>query len=138
MNDQLSDDEVEQRATEFYEHELRSSLETTDLNSFVAIEPISRTHYLGKTLSEVGRKARTAFPNRRSFAMRVGHAAAIHIGGFDDFVALPEAEDDHAWAEASVKLAAEAFELDDWDAEAQQPSHSEVWLDNFTMVISKE
>lgn len=84
MNNQLSDDEVEQRATEFYEHELRSSLEATDLNSFVAIEPISRTYYLGQTLSEAGRKARAAFPNRRSFAMRVGHAAAIHIGGFGE------------------------------------------------------
>ena len=84
MNDQLSDDEVEQRATEFYEHELRSSLEAANLNAFVAIEPISRTYYLGKTLSEAGRKARAAFPNRMSFAIRVGHSAAIHIGGFGE------------------------------------------------------
>ena len=82
MPDKLSDDEIEQQATEFYEQDLRVSLETTHPDAFVAIEPVSRTFYLGATLSEAGRKARAAFPNRTSFAMRVGHTAAIHIGGF--------------------------------------------------------
>lgn len=82
MNAQLSDDEIEQQATDYYERELRASLEIASPNAFVAIEPISRTYYLGKTLSESGRNARKAFPDRMSFAMRVGHAAAIHIGGF--------------------------------------------------------
>ena len=79
---QLSDDEIERQATEFYELELRPSLEATHPNVFVAIEPISRTYYLGETLSEAGRKARSAYPGRISFAVRVGHDAAIHIGGF--------------------------------------------------------
>ena len=82
MNAQLSDDEIEQQATDYYERELRASLEVAHPQAFVAIEPISRTYYLGKTLSEAGRNARKAFPDRMSFAMRVGHAAAIHIGGF--------------------------------------------------------
>lgn len=84
MNTQLSDDDIEQQATDFYEQELRASLEAAHPHAFVAIEPISRTYYLGETLSEVGRKARKAFPDRLSFAMRVGHAAAIHIGGFGE------------------------------------------------------
>ena len=84
MADQLSDDEIEQQATEFYEQELRAQLEATHPHAFVAIEPVSRTFYLGQTLSEAGRKARTAFPDRLSFAMRVGHAAAIHIGGLGE------------------------------------------------------
>ena len=79
MNAQLSDDEIEQQATDYYERELRASLEVAHPHAFVAIEPISRTYYLGKTLSEAGRNARKAFPDRMSFAMRVGHAAAIHI-----------------------------------------------------------
>ncbi len=82
MNLQLSDNEIEQQATDFYEQELRASLEVAHPNAFVAIEPVSRTFYLGTTLSEAGRKARKAFPDRMSFAVRVGHAAAIHIGGF--------------------------------------------------------
>ena len=82
MLKQLSDDEIERQATEFYEHELRAALEATHLNAFVAIEPISRTFYVGRTLSEAGRQARQAFPDRLSFAVRVGHEAAIHIGGF--------------------------------------------------------
>lgn len=82
MTDKLSDDEIEQQVTEFYEQELRVSLEAAHSHTFVAIEPVSRTYYLGETLSEAGRKARKAFPDRMSFAVRVGHAAAIHIGGF--------------------------------------------------------
>ena len=82
MDAQLSDDDIEQQATDFYEQELRATLEATHPHAFLAIEPISRTYYLGKTLSEAGRNARKAFPDRMSFAMRVGHAAAIHIGGF--------------------------------------------------------
>ncbi len=84
MNTQLSDDDIEQQATEFYEQELRASLEATHPHAFVVIEPISRTYYLGETLSEAGRRARQAFPDRLSFAMRVGHAAAIHIGGIGE------------------------------------------------------
>ena len=78
----LSDDEIERQATEFYDQELRVLLEATQPHAFVAIEPISRSYYLGKTLSEAGHKARLAFPDRLSFAIRVGHSAALHIGGF--------------------------------------------------------
>ena len=82
MLEELSDDEIEQRATEFYEHDLRATLEVTHPNAFVAIEPVSRTYYIGNTLSEAGRQARLAYPDRLSFAVRAGHEAAIHIGGF--------------------------------------------------------
>lgn len=82
MVKQLSDDEIERQASEFYEHELRAALEITQPNAFVAIEPISQTYYLGQTLREAGRQARLAYPDRLSFTLRVGHEAAIHIGGF--------------------------------------------------------
>ena len=82
MAEQLSDDEIERQATEFYECELRASLEATHAHAFVAIEPISRTFYVGQTLRDAGRQARRAYPDRMSFAVRVGHDAAIHIGGF--------------------------------------------------------
>jgi hypothetical protein len=82
MPEQLSDDEIVRRATEFYEHGLRAELEATHPDEFVAIEPVSRTYYIGKTLSEAGQQARLAYPERVTFAVRVGHEAAIHIGGF--------------------------------------------------------
>lgn len=78
----LSDDEIERQATDFYERELRSTLEATHPDAFVAIEPISQTYYVGRTLRDAGRQARQAYPDRVSFALRVGHNAAIHIGGF--------------------------------------------------------
>lgn len=82
MASTLSDDEIERQAMDYYEHELRLSLETTHPDAFVAIEPISRTYYVGRTLRDAGRLARQAYPDRVSFAVRVGHNAAIHIGGF--------------------------------------------------------
>ena len=39
-----------------------------------------------------------------------------------DFFALPETEDDDAWEEASVKMAAAAFDAEDWNAEDQKPN----------------
>ena len=84
MLKELSDDEIEKRATEFYESDLRANLEASHPNAFVAIEPVSRTYYIGNTLSEAGRQARLAHPDRVSFAVRVGHDAAIHIGGLGE------------------------------------------------------
>ena len=83
MADQITDDEIVRQAKDFYEHELRAKLEVTQPDAFVAIEPISRTYYVGRTLSEAGIQARTAFPGRISFGVRVGHKAAIHIGGIE-------------------------------------------------------
>ena len=83
MTAQLTDDEIVRQAKEFYESELRVQLEATQPDAFVAIEPVSRTYYIGRTLSEAGTKARRAFPGRISFGVRVGHKAAIHIGGFE-------------------------------------------------------
>ena len=43
------------------------------------------------------------------------------LSDYLDFFALPETEDDDAWAEASVKMAAAAFDAEDWNAEDQKP-----------------
>ncbi len=69
-----------QAATEFYDSELRATLEATHPNEFVAIEPQSRTYFFGKTLSEAIQAARHAQPDKYPFVMRVGHRAAIEIG----------------------------------------------------------
>ncbi len=73
--------EIADRATEFYERVLKTDLEARHLNEFVAIEPVSECWYLGKSLRDVRRLARAAFPNRTAFAIRIGHEAAIQMGG---------------------------------------------------------
>ena len=83
MPETLDTQEIVRQATEFYESELRSSLEAEHMDEFVAIEPISRTYYLGHRMSDATRQARAAFPNRRSYLMRVGHESAIQIGWFE-------------------------------------------------------
>ncbi len=68
------------RTERFYQERLRTDLERTHLNSFVAIEPESGDFFLGRTLSEASAAASIAHPNRRCCVLRVGHSVALHIG----------------------------------------------------------
>jgi hypothetical protein len=76
----LNLDELVTRAENFYVEKLRPELEANHQNEFVAVEPISGDHFLGKTLSEALGAAHDAHPDRLSHAMRVGHPAALHFG----------------------------------------------------------
>lgn len=73
---------VAQAAKQVYEEDLRSRLEREHRDDFVAIEPTSRSYFVGKTFLEVALAAKEAYPERKSFVIRVGHEAAFHIGGF--------------------------------------------------------
>jgi hypothetical protein len=72
--------DVARRATEIYDMRLRGILEADHRNAYVAVEPDSGDYFLGDTLSEAIQAARTAHPNRISFALRVGHPSAVHLG----------------------------------------------------------
>ena len=72
--------EVAKRAQVVYEQELRTKLEATNLDDFVAIEPESGDYFLGKTLSEAIQAARAAYPDRLPFALRVGHRSTVEMG----------------------------------------------------------
>lgn len=73
---------VAETAKRVYEEDLRSRLEIQHKDDFVAIEPSSRRFFLGKTFLEVALAAKQAFPDRKSFVIRIGHEAAFHIGAF--------------------------------------------------------
>ncbi len=83
MTDRLETSEVVRQATAFYDGELRANLEATHRDEFIAIEPVSRTYYLGKTMAEATHQARAQFPQRRSYLMRIGHESALQIGWFE-------------------------------------------------------
>lgn len=72
--------DVARRATEIYESQLRVKLEACHRHAFVAVEPESGDYFLGDTLSEAIQAARKAYPDRISFALRVGHPSAVNIG----------------------------------------------------------
>lgn len=73
---------IAEAAKQVYEEDLHSRLEREHKNDFVAIAPSSRRYFLGKTFFEVALAAKEAYPERKSFVIRVGHEAAFHIGGF--------------------------------------------------------
>lgn len=67
-------------AKRIYESELRYTLEAGHRDEYVAIEPESKTHFLGKTFLQAAMAAKSAFPDRKSFVVRIGHEAAFHLG----------------------------------------------------------
>ena len=72
--------DVARRAKQLYEEKLRTKLEATNMNDFVAIEPGSGDCFFGKTMSQAIQASRAAHPDRLAFAMRVGHSTAVNIG----------------------------------------------------------
>jgi hypothetical protein len=73
---------VAESAKKVYEEDLRSRFEQDHRDEYVAIEPSSRRFFLGKTFLEVALAAKNAFPDKKSFVIRIGHEAAFHIGAF--------------------------------------------------------
>ncbi len=69
------------RARRIYADRLQSDLERDHLNRFVSIEPESGEYFLGDTLDEAVQSAVKSYPNRRSFTIRIGHRAALFMGG---------------------------------------------------------
>lgn len=72
--------DVARRAKHLYEEKLRATLEVTNMDDFVAIEPDSGDCFCARTLSEAIQASRAAYPDRLAFAMRIDHAAAVNIG----------------------------------------------------------
>ena len=61
--------------------EVVAYLEAVYRDSYVAIEPDSGDHFVAASFGEAVAAARTAYPDRISFVIHVGHQAAIHLGG---------------------------------------------------------
>ena len=72
--------EIAQQAEWIYEHRLKTTLEQSNPNDFVAIEPVSGEYFIGATLSEAIGAARRAQPHRLAYALRIGHRATVHLG----------------------------------------------------------
>ena len=72
--------EIARQAEWLYEHRLKALLEPAHTGEFVAIEPTSGAHFVRATLSEAIGAARSAYPSRLVYAMRIGHRTAVHLG----------------------------------------------------------
>ena len=72
---------VAEKAQRIYAGQLQNELEAAHLDRYVAIEPESGEHFVADSFSQAVADARGAFPDRISFVIRIGHAAALHMGG---------------------------------------------------------
>jgi len=71
---------IAERAKQVYETELKEQLESDHRDEYVAIEPESKSFFLGASFIDAAMAARMAYPDRKSFVLRIGHEAAFHIG----------------------------------------------------------
>ena len=71
---------IAEKAKEVYECEFKARLEADHRDEFVAIEPLSKSFFLGDTFIDAALAAKQTYPDRTSFVIRVGHDAAFHIG----------------------------------------------------------
>lgn len=69
------------RAKRLYADRWQLELERDHFHRFVSIEPESEEFFLGDTLDEAVQAAVRKHPTRRTFTIRIGHRAALHIGG---------------------------------------------------------
>ncbi len=69
------------RAKQFYADRLRADLESQQMGRFVAIEPESGDYFLGETFDAAVMSARTKYPSRLSYTLRIGQRAAFSMGG---------------------------------------------------------
>ncbi len=70
-----------ERARLIYDERLRAALEDQHAGRFVAVEPESGDYFLADTFDAAAEAAQVAYPSRLPHVMRVGHAAALHMGG---------------------------------------------------------
>jgi hypothetical protein len=77
MADTEDSQDIGRRAEQIYADRLKSDLERSHLGEFLAIEPESETHFLGRTLSEAIGAARHAHPDRLVYALRIGEETAL-------------------------------------------------------------
>jgi phosphoglycolate phosphatase-like HAD superfamily hydrolase len=71
---------IAERAKQMYEQELQAQLESNHRDKYVAIEPESKSFFLGDSFIDAAMAAKAAYPDRKSFVLRIGHEAAFHIG----------------------------------------------------------
>lgn len=71
---------VAKQAKAVYDVDFRERCEADHFGEFVAIEPESRESFVAVTFIDAAMAAKAAYPSRKSFVIRIGHEAAVHIG----------------------------------------------------------
>ncbi len=71
--------QVAAKAKWLYEEKYRAELEEHHRGEFVCIEPESEDYFVGATFDDAVNKAIDAHPDRLTYTLRVGHAAALYL-----------------------------------------------------------
>jgi hypothetical protein len=73
--------DVAEQAKAIYCEQLQQTLEVRHTGEFVAIEPVSGSHFLSDSYTNAVARARAVYPDRLAFVIRIGQPAAVHLGG---------------------------------------------------------
>jgi hypothetical protein len=69
------------RAKRVYAERLQTVLEARHRDRYVAIEPESGEYFLADTFDAAVQTARAKHPDRLTHTIRIGHRAALQLGG---------------------------------------------------------
>ena len=71
---------IAEQAKDYYDSQLKQRLEQDHRDDYVAIEPLSKSFFVEGQFVDAAMAAKKAYPDRKSFVIRIGHEAAFHIG----------------------------------------------------------
>jgi hypothetical protein len=71
---------VAEKARQIYESQYRDELERKHEGKYLCIEPRSGRCFLGDTFDQAVDAAVDEFPDRLTHTLRIGYAAALHLG----------------------------------------------------------
>lgn len=69
--------ELIKHGEDVYQQNLKGTLEQTSVGQYVAIEPETRSHFVGETRDEAIGKARKEFPTKVFYVRRIGELEKI-------------------------------------------------------------
>ena len=79
-----------EKALAIYNRKYKERLETTERGKVVAIEVESGEAFVGRTVLEAAMKARTKFPDKLFYFIRVGYPAVHSSKGTGKRVSIPQ------------------------------------------------
>jgi len=75
----VESDRVFRKGKRLYQTKLKALLEPTHTGKFAAIEPDSGEYFLGTRMIEAALKARTKYPDKQVYIVRIGFRAAVSM-----------------------------------------------------------
>ena len=80
--DALTPEEIAKKGEEIYQDKLKAQFEPQENGKYLVIEVVSGDCFLGESILEAIEKAKSKYPNRLFYTVRVGYKGIFKMGGY--------------------------------------------------------